>query len=52
MASNTKSTEIKRKRSHKNMGRRRKNGLARKSTPSVIELFAALGAPGTPAPKA
>lgn len=50
MASNTAASENKRKRSHKNMGRRRKNTLGRKSTPSTVELFAALGEPGQPAP--
>jgi hypothetical protein len=52
VASNTKASELRRKRSHKNMGRRRKNQLGRKSTPSAAELFAALGEPGKPAPKA
>jgi hypothetical protein len=52
VASNTKASELRRKRSHKNMGRRRKNALARKSTPSAAELFAAMGEPGKPAPKA
>jgi hypothetical protein len=51
MASNTKASENRRKRSHLNMGRARKNKLARKSTPSAAELFASLGAPGQPAPK-
>jgi hypothetical protein len=51
MASNTAASERKRKRRHKNMGRRRKNGQARKSTKSATELFAALGEPGAPAPK-
>jgi len=46
MASNTKATENKRKRRHKNMGRRRKNKLAKKSTPSATELFAVLAEPG------
>lgn len=52
MASNTAASENKRKRSHKNMGRKRKNKLARRSTLSATELFASLGAPGQPAPKA
>ena len=51
MASNTKSSENKRKRSHLNMGRKRKNRLGRKSTPSAAELFAGFGEPGKPAPK-
>ena len=51
MASNTKSSEIKRKRSHRNMGRQRKNRTGRRSTPSAAELFAACGEPGQPAPK-
>ncbi|MEO8840473.1 MAG: hypothetical protein ABI591_00995 [Kofleriaceae bacterium] len=52
MASNTKSTTVKRKNKHEKAGRRRKNKLARKSTASRVELFAALGEPGKPAPKA
>ena len=52
MASNTAASENKRKRSHKNMGRKRKNRLGRKSTPSMTELFAGLGEPGQPAPAA
>ena len=52
MASNTAASENKRKRSHKNMGRKRKNRLGRKSTPSMTELFAGMGAPGQPAPAA
>lgn len=51
MASNTKASENRRKRSHLNMGRKRKNRLGRKSTPSAVELFAACGEPGKPAPK-
>lgn len=51
MASNTAASENKRKRSHKNMGRKRKNRLGRKSTQSKKDLFAALGEPGKPAPK-
>jgi hypothetical protein len=50
MASNTKASETKRKRSHKNMGRKRKNRLGRKSTVSMTDLFAACGEPGQPAP--
>ena len=48
MASNTKSSENKRKRRHLNMGRRRKNATGRKSTQSYAELFAACGEPGKP----
>jgi hypothetical protein len=50
MASNTMATWNKRGRAHKNMGRKRKNADARKSTPSSAELFAGLGEPGKPAP--
>jgi hypothetical protein len=49
MASNTAATSVKRKNKHEKAGRRRKNKLARKSTPSAIELFAGLGEPGKPA---
>jgi hypothetical protein len=52
MASNTMATWNKRKRAHRNMGRKRKNQEARHSTPSMTELFAALGEPGKPAPAA
>jgi hypothetical protein len=52
MASNTKATTVKRKNKHEKAGRRRKNKLAKKSTASRVELFAALGEPGKPAPKA
>jgi hypothetical protein len=52
MASNTKATTVKRKNKHEAAGRRRKNRLSRKSTASAVELFAALGEPGKPAPKA
>ncbi len=52
MASNTKATTVKRKNKQEAAGRRRKNRLARHSTPSATELFAALGEPGKPAPKA
>jgi hypothetical protein len=51
MASNTSATRVKRKNKHEKAGRRRKNRLARKSTASAVELFAALGAPGQRAPK-
>ena len=52
MASNTAASENKRKRSHKNMGRRRKNQQGRKSTLSAADLFAGFGEPGQPAPAA
>ena len=51
MASNTKATSTKRKNKHEKAGRRRKNRLAKKSTQSNKELFAALGEPGKPAPR-
>lgn len=51
MASLTAATRVKRKNRHEKAGRRRKNKLARKSTPSAVELFAALGEPGKPAPR-
>jgi len=50
MASNTTASSNKRARAHTNMGRKRKNRDARKSTPSTAELFAACGEPGKPAP--
>jgi hypothetical protein len=52
MASNTMATWNKRKRTHKNIGRKRKNQDARRSTPSAAELFAGCGEPGKPAPAA
>ena len=52
MASNTAASENKRKRSHRNGGRRRKNVTGRKSTKSTAELFAGFGEPGQPAPAA
>ena len=52
MASRTSATRVKRKNKHEKAGRRRKNKLARKSTPSTSELFASLGEPGKPVPKA
>lgn len=52
MASFTQVTERKRSRRHKNAGHARKIKLGRKSTQSEQELFAALGEPGKPAPKA
>jgi len=51
MASRTAATRVKRKNKHEKAGRRRKNRLARKSTKSAEELFAALGQPGQPAPR-
>ena len=51
MASNTAATRVKRKNKHEKQGRRRKNKLARNSTPSAVDLFANLGEPGQPAPK-
>lgn len=51
MASRTAATRVKRKNKHEKAGRRRKNKLAKKSTQSATELFAALGAPGQPAPR-
>jgi hypothetical protein len=51
MASRTAATRVKRKNKHEKAGRRRKNRLARKSTLSQDELFAALGQPGQPAPR-
>jgi hypothetical protein len=51
MASRTAASKVKRKNKHQKAGRRRKNRLARKSTQSGVELFAALGEPGKPAPK-
>lgn len=52
MASFSQVTERRRARRHKNAGRARKIKLSRKSTPTEQELFAALGEPGKPAPKA
>jgi hypothetical protein len=52
MASRTSATRVKRKNKHEKAGRRRKNKLARKSTPSTVELFASLGEPGKAAPRA
>ena len=50
MASNTTATWNRRKWRHQKAGRKRKNVDARKSTPSMSELFAALGEPGKAAP--
>jgi hypothetical protein len=52
MASNTKATWNRRDRRHSNLGRRRKAKESKHSTPSAAELFAVLGDPGKPAPKA
>ncbi len=52
MASNTTASTNKRARAHSNLGRKRKNKEAKKSTQSNAELFAKLGEPGKPAPKA
>lgn len=51
MASRTKKTENRRARHRKNAGRKRKNKVSRKSTPSEAELFAGMGEPGKPAPR-
>ena len=52
MASNTRSTWKKRLRRKANAGRKRKNQDSRHSTLSSAELFAGMGEPGQPAPKA
>lgn len=52
MASNTTATTNKRSQRHHKLGRKRKNQEARHSTPSEVELFAACGEPGKPAPRA
>jgi len=52
MASRTAASSVRRKNKIKAQGRRRKNTAGRRSTPSAQELFAALGEPGKPAPKA
>lgn len=52
MASFTQVTKRKRSRRRKNAGKARKRKLAERSTLSATELFAHLGAPGEPAPKA
>jgi hypothetical protein len=51
MASNTDIVRRKRKRRQKNAGHQRKLVQSKQSTQSYDELFAALGAPGEPAPK-
>lgn len=50
MASFTAITRSKRARRHQKAGHKRKAKLARKSTPSLAELFAACGEMGKPAP--
>jgi hypothetical protein len=50
MASNTDIVRRKRKRRHKNAGHQRKLVQSKNSTMSADKLFAALGAPGEPAP--
>ena len=52
MASDTDIVRRKRKRRHKNAGHQRKLEQSKQSTPSYEQLFAALGEPGQPAPKA
>jgi hypothetical protein len=52
MASFTQVTKAKRAARARNMGRARKSKMAERSTVSYDELFAALGDPGQPAPKA
>jgi hypothetical protein len=51
MASNTKKSENRRRRRHRNAGRDRKNKLAVRSTLTDEELFAGFGEPGKPAPQ-
>jgi hypothetical protein len=51
MASFTAITRKKRARRHKNAGAARKAKLARRSTVSYAEVFAACGEPGKAAPK-
>jgi len=50
MASRTKKTWNRRERHRAKAGRKRKSVQARKSTPTAVELFAACGEPGKPAP--
>ena len=52
MASNTAATRVKRKNKHEKAGRRRKNRLAKRSTATSKDLFAALGEPGVRSPSA
>lgn len=51
MASNTRITWKRRVRKQSNNGKKRKQRDAKHSTPSAEVLFAALGAPGQPAPR-
>ncbi|MSP17842.1 MAG: hypothetical protein EXR73_14780 [Myxococcales bacterium] len=46
MASNTKASENKRKRNHRNAGHRRKALQSKNSTPSYAAQFAGCGEPG------
>jgi len=48
MASSTAKTWKHRDTNHKNAGRKRKRKESKKSTPSAVELFGALGEPGKP----
>jgi hypothetical protein len=50
--SNTAVSEARRARHHQKAGKKRKKAESKHSTPSAAELFAALGEPGKPAPKA
>jgi hypothetical protein len=52
MASNTRETWKRRLARRAKAGRKRKNQDARHSTPSNALLFAGMGEPGQPAPKA
>jgi hypothetical protein len=52
MASNTRETWKRRLARRAKAGRKRKNQDARHSTPSNDQLFAGMGEPGQPAPKA
>jgi hypothetical protein len=52
MASNTKASNVKRKNRKQKAGRKRKNREAKHSTLTSVALFAGLGEPGKPAPKA
>ena len=51
MASLTRMTTARRRVRERKAGRKRKNLMARHSTLTAAELFAALGEPGKPAPK-
>ena len=51
MASNTKETWNRRLNRRRKAGRKRKNQDSRHSTPSMTELFSAMGEPGKAAPK-